>query len=71
MDNRALQMIQKYYGLVIMMRKHQVEFFKYRTDFDKKKSIEYEKKVDEYGVILKKAGLEPIFEVNNQQPLFK
>jgi hypothetical protein len=70
MENRALQMIQKYFGLVTVMRKHQREYFKYKTEFDKKKSIEYEKKVDEYGVILKKAGLEPVFEKDSTTKYF-
>jgi hypothetical protein len=70
MDNRALQMMQKYLGLVITMRKHQEAFFKHRMDFDKKKSIEYEKKVDEYSKILQKAGLSPTFEETTQKISF-
>lgn len=70
MEQRELIMCQKFLGMVGKMRKHQKEYFRLKTDFDKKEAIRYEAMVDEYIRLLMKAGLTPVFDDKTQTNLF-
>jgi hypothetical protein len=70
MENRELQMVQKFLGLVGKMRKHQIAYFKQRMEYDKKEAMKYEKEVDDYIRVLMKAGLQPVFDNQGQTNLF-
>jgi hypothetical protein len=69
-QSRELSMVSKFLGLVELMRKHQAAFFRTRMEYDKRQSIKYEKQVDDYMKILKKAGLEPTYNETNQGGMF-
>jgi hypothetical protein len=63
-------MALKFFGMVGRMRKHQKNYFKSRTNWDKGQSLKYEKLVDEYLKLLLKEGWEPIFEDDKQGKMF-
>jgi hypothetical protein len=68
-QDKEILLLRKFFGLTGQLRKHQVAFFKYRTEFDKKKCIVLEKKLDDYIRLLIRNGIEPIIENDSQSSL--
>jgi hypothetical protein len=71
MENREEHFLKKLLGLTGRMRKYQQAYFKHRFESDKKKSIQYERLVDEYIKLLLKSGIKPTFDDSGQQTIFK
>jgi hypothetical protein len=66
---KEILLLRKFFGLTGQLRKHQVAFFKYRTEYDKKQSMVLEKQLDDYIRLLIRNGIEPIIENNSQSSL--